>query len=488
MNSTKVRWPARLLEHFRGRLAHADALPQLAIMAVICGLATGAIAIAFRVAIESPLSQLLPGGDSENFEALPLAWRVGLPLVGAVLLGTLYHWISVDRHRLGVSHVIERYQLYQGRFPFSDILLQFTGGIIALVTGHSGGREGPAVHLGAASSSLIGQWLKLPNNSLRVLVGCGIAAAVSASFNTPLAGVIFAMEVVMMEYTVAGFIPIIIAAVVGSLMCRVIFGSEPAFLIPEINSLPLWELPWLILCGLAIGTLAALMLRANKWLLRFRDRSHWLRFLAAGAATAAMGAAVPQILGMGYDTVQQTLLGEIALPILMTIVAAKFLIFTFTFAMGVPVGGIGPMFFLGACIGGIWGITAQQLAPDQAANSAAYALLGMAGMMAAGLNAPLAALVAILELTSAPAIILPSMLVIVSATLTARLLSRLPGLFLIGFDPKRLASPVMQMLDKTGVTSAMETLIRRHSRHATLEQAKALLEKAPKWIVIADLG
>jgi len=111
-----------------------------------------------------------------------------------------------------VVHVLERLARHQGHMPLRNAIIQFVTGVIALASGQSGGREGPAIHLGAAGSSLIGHYLKLPNNSIRVLVGCGAAAAISASFNTPIAGVIFSMEVIIMEYTIAGFIPANLAA------------------------------------------------------------------------------------------------------------------------------------------------------------------------------------------------------------------------------------------------------------------------------------
>ena len=133
-------------------------------------------------------------------------------------------------------------------------------------------REGPAVHLGATSSSLLGQQLKLPNNSLRTLTACGVAAAIAASFNTPLAGVIFAMEVVLMEYTITGFIPVILSAVTGGVMSRIVFGNEPAFAIPMIELGSLWELPYLVLCGLVIGLAASAMLLLFRFTKKFNDK------------------------------------------------------------------------------------------------------------------------------------------------------------------------------------------------------------------------
>ena len=478
----------RAMEAFRGRLAHAEALPQLAFVGLLSGAVTSAIAIAFRLAIEIPLAASLPDGNSEGFEALPLLTRLVLPIAGAIVVALLYTLIRDGGHRLGVSHAIERYQLHQGQFSLRTMVLQFIAGAAALISGHSGGREGPAVHLGAAGSSLLGQWLRLPNNTLRVMSGCGIAAAIAASFNTPLAGVIFAMEVVMMEYTVAGFLPIILAAVVGAIACRLVFGHEPAFALPPIQTLDLQELPWLIVSGVAIGLAGGALLVVHKKLLRFRNRSHWGRFLLVGLITGTAGVFVPEILGLGYDTVQQTLLGEIPLAWLSVIVVTKFIVFTTTYALGSPVGGIGPMFFLGATLGSATGILAHQLSPELGSGTALYAILGMGGMMAAALNAPLAALVAILELTNNPVIIMPSLLVVVTATITARMTSRLPGLFLIGYDPQRFTSPVMQMLNRHGVTRAMTTRLFYHSRYLPWSKTRSLFEAQPVWIVIADPG
>lgn len=232
-------WPTRQLDRFRARLAHADALPQLAILGCISGLLTGLIAIAFRLSFELPLTLLLPNG-SESFEALSPGTRFLLPVLGALIIGLLVHRFKPEQRVLGVGHILDRMQHHQAQLPAANALLQFIGAALALLTGHSVGREGPAVHLGAASSSLLGQQLQLPNNSLRTLTACGVAAAIAASFNTPLAGVIFAMEVVLMEYTITGFIPVILAAVSGGVLSRIAFGTQPAFAIPIIDMATLW--------------------------------------------------------------------------------------------------------------------------------------------------------------------------------------------------------------------------------------------------------
>jgi len=480
-------WLKREADTFRARLAHADALPQLAILGCISGFLTAFTAIAFRLSFELPLEYLLPG-DSESFEQLPVAARFLLPVIGALIVGLIMHRTKPEHHSVGVGHVLERMQHHQAQLPAANGLMQFVGGAIALLTGNSVGREGPAVHLGAVSSSLLGQQLKLPNNSLRTLTACGVAAAIAASFNTPLAGVIFAMEAILMEYTITGFIPVILAAVTGGVMSRIVFGNEPAFAIPLIELGSLWELPFLILCGLVVGLAASAMLFLYRRTRVFKDRPVLPRMLFAGVLCGTIATLLPQIQGVGYDTVEQAMLGELGLLLLAAIVIAKILVSTVSVGLGMPGGIIGPNLVIGACIGGCLGIIGGYLNPEQASSSGFYAILCMGAMMGAVLNAPLAALVAVLELTYNPNILLPSMLVIVIASITSRMLTKQLGIFSVGRDLKGYYSPVFQMLSRSGVTSVMKQNFAYHSRYLSRKIAESLLVNKPTWIVIEDAG
>ena len=483
--SSPPQWrPGTFFTHFRHRLAHVDALPQLALLGIVSGIVTGIIAVAFRLAIEWPLEFFLPAQQSEGFESLSLEARLLLPLAGTVLLVLVMYRRSKAQRQCGVGHVIERYQQHQAHLPASNAIVQFVAGTLAAVSGHSVGREGPAVHLGATCSSLLGQKLGLPNNSLRIMVGCGVAAAIAASFNTPLAGVIFAMEVVLMEYTVTGFIPIILASVSGALISRVCFGDAPAFSIPALTMGSLLELPFLIFCGIIIGLASSVVLKLHKYILDLKTLSLTTRLLTAGILTSLAAAFVPQVMGIGYDTVEAAMLGDLSLALLLTIAATKLILSTATIALGVPGGSIGPTLVIGACLGGAIGIVGTSLSPENSASSGFYATIGMGAMMAGVLNAPLAALMTLLELTYNSAILLPAMLVIVIATITARLTSRLPGLFLIGRNPERYTSPVFQSLSRAGVTSLMTRNFIAHTPLLSFEQAEILLNQHPEWIVI----
>ena len=220
---------------FRHRLADINALPQLTLLGILVGCATGILIIIFRYIIETSLSLML-AGDNEDFEQLDYFWRFALPTSGALLLAIGMHFLKHKDRNVSMGHVLERLHNFQGRMPATNLVIQFIGGAISLISGQSVGREGPAIHLGASASSLIGQKLNLPNNSLSTLVGCGVAAAIAASFDTPVAGVIFAMEVVLMSYSITGFIPIMMAAVCGTLISRATFGNEVFFTV--VHTMP----------------------------------------------------------------------------------------------------------------------------------------------------------------------------------------------------------------------------------------------------------
>ncbi len=431
---------------------------------------------------------LLPGDGSESFETLPAELRFVLPLAGALVIAAIFHFAGNQAQQVGVGHVIDRYQRHQAHLPARNALLQFFGGIVAVVSGHSVGREGPAVHLGAASSSLLGQYFQLPNNSLRILVGCGVASAIAASFNTPLAGVIFAMEVVLMEYTITGFIPIILAAVCGAITSRLVFGDTPAFDIPSLQMASMLELPYLALCGIVVGLACTAMLLLHNFALRWQSRPLAPRLIVAGLIAGAAGVLVPQVMGIGYDTLELAMLGKAGFGLLAAIVGAKLITSTLTLALGIPGGSIGPTLVIGACIGGCLGIIGKAFSPADSALIGFYVLICMGAMMAGVLNAPLAALLALLELTYNPGVLLPAMLVIVITCITTRLLSKQPGLFMIGRDFGNAHSPVAQALNRVGVTSAMTGNYLTRKRHLDRHAVRATLDNRPEWILIDDSG
>jgi CIC family chloride channel protein len=479
-----------LFDHLRHRLARAEALPLLSLLGILTGLLAGLVIILFRLAIEGVQGALLPGVGSENFEALAASWRFFLPLAGALLLGLLFQLLRRHLAEVGVTHVIERLTYHQGHLPWQNAVAQFVGALIAIASGNSVGREGPAVHLGAVNGSLLGQWLRLPNNSVRILVACGVAAAIGASFNTPLAGVIFAMEVVMMEYTMVGFTPVILAAAGATVLTRLLYGSAPAFDVPALQLASLAELPFVLLSGIAIGLLGALFIRL---LLLFTTSLNgwpiWLRMGSAGLIAGSCALVVPEIMGVGYDTVNSALLGEFALTALVAITLFKLFATTASLGLGLPGGLIGPTLVVGASAGGALGLVAGHFFPEGASAPGLYAMLGMAAMMGATLQAPLAAMMAMLELTANPNLLLPGMVAVIAATMTSSELCNRGPVFLEllrarGLDYRN--DPLTQSLRRLSVYGVMNRNVITTTRLLSTTQVETLLASKPQWILIRE--
>ena len=179
----------------------SQSLLPLVVLGGVIGVVAGLVMASFIVLLSALLGRL-NGSSLEDFESLSWGWRLGLPILGSVLLILLYRITPTSAQTVGLAYVVERLQFGRGRLPMANTVFQFAAALIALGSGHSVGREGPAVQMGAGVASWLGQRTYRPPSQLRLLVGCGTAAAISAAFNTPLAGVLFAMEVVLMEYSI----------------------------------------------------------------------------------------------------------------------------------------------------------------------------------------------------------------------------------------------------------------------------------------------
>lgn len=476
---------ASYIEGFRHRLSYHDALPPLIALGILSGVASSLIIVAFRFLVEGPLAFML-NGEVDNFESLSLPARFLLPLAGAVSIGVILHLIDRKYHATSVSHVLDRLSNFQGRMPKENLLVQFFGGAIALISGQSIGREGPSVHLGAGMASLFGQWFHLPHNSLRTLVACGSASAIAASFGTPMAGVIFAMEVILMEYTITGFIPVIIAAVLGATISQLIFGPTIVFDLTSDSLNSLWELPYLVLAGLIFAALAALFIRLQLWFTQLQKHPVLLRFLAIGVITGLVSLFVPQIMGTGYDTLNSTISGHYSITLLLAIVVCKLSVTAMSTGMGMVGGVIGPSLVIGACAGSLLGSLGNMVVP-MASDTNLYVVLGMAAMMGALLNAPLAALVAILELSANPSIIFPSMVIVVVACAGVKLFFNQNGIFVEQLKAQGhnlFAEPGRAFLSRIGIQSVMNRSFVNSKQRINLEAAELLINAKKLWIVV----
>ena len=486
INNKRHQW----MEQLRFRLARPDALLHLALLGLITGLISGGVIVLFRLLVEKTQDYLLPGNGAENYEALSPLYHFLFPFVASLLLAFIYYRYAKGIRVLGVARVMERVAYHQGHLTLRGFFMQFIGAGVAIIGGHSVGREGPHAYLGAAASSLFGQAFKLPNNSIRTLVASGAAAGIAASFNTPLAGVIFALEVIMMEYALNSFIPIILAAVVATALSNSVLGGEPAFTVPVLHATSLTELPVILLLGVVVGTFAAL-LNHSLMLITTKTQSiaiGW-RIIIAGVVVGIIGIIEPGVLGIGYDTVNASLLGEFTLGAIVSLVFLKLFATTISVGLGIPGGVIGPAFFIGGALGGAIGLMAMWLYGDSISHVGFFVLLGMGAMMGASLQAPLAALTAIMELTYNPGIIMPGMLVIVVAQLTASEVFNKRSLFVTMLRSNGLdfsIDPVLQVLRSIGVMSVIDRNFKRFPPIISHQQAVDILESGNEWLILEN--
>ena len=457
---------------------------SLALLATFVGLISAGLITLFRLAYELPLEHWLPSGDHEGFESLSSLSRIVLLLASTALLILIFSRLKPQQRKMGVGHVLQRIEQHQGYLPKTNLIAQFFGAIIALIGGHSVGREGPAVHIGAGSASQFGQLLKTPHHRLRILAACGVASAISASFNTPMAGVIFAMEVVLLEYSIKGFIPIILASVTGAIVSRATFGNETAFIVPSLEMGSLLEIPYILLLALICGMLGSLFITTVKFMQRWNTRPLWQTWGLLGICTAITSIYLPEVMGIGYDSVNDWLQGEAVIGLAFALLFAKLLLSGWASAMGFPGGLIGPSLFMGAAIGALLGLLSSYLMPEYPVNVGFYAMLGMGAMMASVLRAPLAALMALLELTANPNIILPGMLAIVIASLTVSEIFHLPSIFRIQTNLAVNQDPVRQLLRNTWVGQLMSQDFTTSARMINLDSAQLILSQQPAWVYI----
>lgn len=470
------------------RLFDIDGLPVMASLGVVVGIASSVVILLFRMLIEESGEFFSRIYVYDQFESLPVEDRVLFLFTAGFLLWGLSRLFNARHLSTGIAHVINRVHHHQGRLPFKNALFQFWGGIIALVGGFSVGREGPAVQLGAWCSSIVSQWVKLPYNGARTLIGCGAAAAIAASFNTPLAGAIFAMEVIMMEYTVLSAVPVILSAVIGAIAAQTIYGNTIAFDIPPLKIGGLWELFLVVIMGLACGTIAAIYNSLTLWFTRFNHIILPIRILACIFIMLVFSLITPQVMGLGYDTVNAVLLDELSLSLILLLVFTKLVATGACLGLGLPGGLIGPTLFIGVLIGSAFGIVGRDIFGSDTP-AAFFAVMGMVAVLGSVLNAPLAALVTLLELTLNPHILMPGMLAVVLAGITTKSVFGYKSLALELLDKQGFTfdeNPINIALHKVVVTKIMRKSFVLLSSNSTYQKMKNALIDNPIWILVID--
>ncbi|MCH8254522.1 MAG: chloride channel protein, partial [Gemmatimonadetes bacterium] len=293
---------------------------------------------------------------------------------------------------------------------------------VSIASGGSVGREGPIVQIGAALGSTLGQWLKVDQRRLRTLVGCGAAAGIAATFNAPVAGALFAVEIILGDFGVSQFSPIVISSVMGTVVSQYFLGDFPAFAVPAYSLVHAFELVAYAALGLLAGLAALAFTRTLYAAEDLFDKVRIYppaRTMIGGAMIGIIGVWLPQVFGVGYETINDALQGAMVWKFMLLLVVFKIVAVSITIGSGGSGGIFAPSLFIGAMLGGAVGTVVHTIWPASTAGAGAYALVGMGAVVAAGTHAPITAILIIFELTGDYKIILPLMISCITATLLA---------------------------------------------------------------------
>ncbi len=384
---------------------------QFWFIALAIGIAAGFAAVLFRMGI-SGLQGFLYGTDdvsSLHSFAAGLPWYLILliPICGGLIVGVLLDRFTDDGRARAVSDVIEGAALREGRVDVRKGFVSAIASLVTLSTGGSSGREGPVVHMAAAISTLVSRAIRADGVTGRDLLGCAVAAAVSASFNAPIAGALFALEVVLRHFAVHAFAPIVIASVAGTVISRLTFGDVTEFVLPVQNALAFYaELPAFLLLGLICGLVSFILMRAvfiaEDLATGFQNATKLPRYLRPAVAGAMLGAIAiyfPHIIGVGYETTSAALTGELVLHEAIVFAVLKVVAVAITLGGRMGGGVFSPSLMVGALTGLAFGIIATGLIPSMSGEHTLYALAGMGAVAAAVLGAPISTTLIVFELT-----------------------------------------------------------------------------------------
>lgn len=374
-------------------------------LAILIGIAVAYGVIAFRSLIG--IVQLAwVGTMSEAFVSAARdtpSWVIFLaPVIGGLIVGLLLDFVIPSRRTEAVADVIEARVKGDGEISAQRGLTSAFITALSLGSGASAGREGPAVHIGATLASIFAHAFDLPPATRRALFGSGVAAAVTASFNAPLAGALFALEVVLGHYALSAFIPIAIASVGATVITRLHLGDFPAFIVPEYQITSYLEFPAFALLGMTCGVVAICFQNSvviADWVARRMTVPLWTRPVIGGAMVGAIGVVFPEILGVGYEATDNALKQQYTLGMLLALLVAKTTATAITIASRFGGGVFSPSLYLGAMAGGAYGLIAASVFPEMASSHGLYAILGMGAVSAAVLGAPISTTLIVFELT-----------------------------------------------------------------------------------------
>ena len=415
------------------------------VLAVVVGMLAGLGAVAFRWMIRG-FGWLFFNRGAALFDFLGDYYVIVLPALGGLVVGLLIYFLAREAKGEGPPEVMEALALRGGRIRQRVAVVKALASSICIGSGGSVGREGPIVQIGSSVGSTIGQWLRLPEDWVRTLLLCGAAGGISATFNAPIGGVLFALEVLERRFVGRHFGFIVISSVTADLIAHRLLGTDPSFIIPSYNMASNWEVPLYVVLGIVAALVAVVFVRffyrcQDFFNINVRRVPAYIKPALGGLVVGAIGFFYPEAFGVGYGrsygpggallqsgALDLALIGQLGLLTLIALLFLKMVATSVTLGSGGSGGVFAPSLFIGSMLGGVFGVTAHWLFPtvtgSEVEASGAYALVGMGAFFAAVVRGPMTAIILLFEMTRNYALILPLMTAVIISTFVARAFSR----------------------------------------------------------------
>lgn len=404
-----------------------DRHATLIALSILVGILASLGNIAFRTTLKLVHDLIFVGGSALlNIDqgGLFVLLTPLLPMTGALLLIPLALKYPEHAKGYGFHRFIEAVNLQGAKLKKRGIILKIIGPALTIGSGGSAGVEGPSATLGGTIGSAIGQAFKVSGSRMKLLVAAGSAGAIAATFNAPIAGIMFAMEIVLLgNYELNSFAAIVVSSGIATVISRAYYGETPAFTVPQYHLASPYEIPLYIVLGVLIGVLAVVFI---KFFYRTKDyfdshKAHpALKMLCGAFLVGSIGIFLPQVMSDGYSVIEEALAGKIAFGIVALLIIFKIVATSITLGSGGTGGVFAPALFIGAMIGGAFGHVVHAAMPDITASPGAYATVGIGAFLAAATHAPLTGIFLLFEMTGNYQIIVPVMFSAIIGTVLAR--------------------------------------------------------------------
>ena len=450
------------------------------IIAMIIGVVSGYGAAGFRYLID--FFRTISWGDGSFVEIIkttPYYLKIGIPVIGGVIVALFVNRFAPEAKGHGVPEVIEAVATKNGFIRMRVVLVKAVASALSIGSGASVGREGPIVQIGSAFGSSVGQLFQVSTRRMKTFIGCGAAAGIAATFNAPIAGAIFASEVILGDFSVAAIGPIIIASVFGTVISRSLYGDFPAFIPPVYTLHSPFEIVFYIILGIITGLAGWLFVKTlyfSEDVFENLKLSIGVKAAIGGALLGLLAMFIPETLGVGYDSMDRVLSGNMPYFLAGALLFGKIFATSISLGSGASGGIFAPSLFMGSMLGGTLGSIFHTMYPELTSSSGAYALVGMAAMVAATTHAPITAILIIFEMTSEYSVILPLMITsIVATVITTRMLDG--NIYTIKLKRRGVdihGGTAINILDQLKVDKIKQHLLEIIQDDATLEE---LLER-----------